>query len=443
MSDIPRIREMGYRRQFQDSFPKMYPEFEAETSCKKDRDLQLLTKTITFVVTEKCPLRCSYCYECNKDHSKVMSFETARKAVDLILDDNKLNGYMSSKASPAVIIEFIGGEPLEAVDIMDFICDYFRYRAFTLNHPWYKYHMFNITTNGVLYENPGFEKFLRKNRHRLSMTITIDGDRELHDACRVFPDGRGSYDIAVNALNWCRQYIDIPATKVTFAPENIQYIPRAVPHLFDLGFTEINANPVYEDVWKDEDAPVFYEILKELADFMIENKLYENAFCSVFDKSIGKPLSSEDNRNWCGGNGQMLAIGTDGRLFPCIRFMRYSLQSRELPEFEIGDVDKGLGTEDKNKYLKCLSCITRKSQSTDECWNCPVASGCSWCTGYNYDKFKDPDKRATFICKVHKARVLANYYYWNRLYEKLGITDEFGLNLLKDDVDFLTGGKGV
>ena len=50
-----------------------------------------------------------------------------------------------------------------------------------------------------------------------------------------------------------------------------------------------------------------------------------------------------------------------------------------------------------------------------------MASGCAWCQGENYDA-ADTDtiyQRSTAICKMHKARVRANNYYWNKLFRKL------------------------
>lgn len=41
--------------------------------------------------------------------------------------------------------------------------------------------------------------------------------------------------------------------------------------------------------------------------------------------------------------------------------------------------------------------------------------------GENYDAAKTNTiyQRSTAICKMHKARVRANNYYWNKLYRKL------------------------
>jgi hypothetical protein len=65
-----------------------------------------------------------------------------------------------------------------------------------------------------------------------------------------------------------------------------------------------------------------------------------------------------------------------------------------------------------------LSNITRRTCSTDECFNCPIAAGCAWCSGYNYEEFGTPKSRATYICIMHRARALANYYYWGTIQKK-------------------------
>ena len=50
-----------------------------------------------------------------------------------------------------------------------------------------------------------------------------------------------------------------------------------------------------------------------------------------------------------------------------------------------------------------------------------VARGCAWCQGENYDAAETDTvfQRSTAICKMHKARVRANNYYWNKLYQTL------------------------
>ena len=75
---------------------------------------------------------------------------------------------------------------------------------------------------------------------------------------------------------------------------------------------------------------------------------------------------------------------------------------------------------DKNKLRPFLT-LDRCTQSNQECIDCEVAEGCAWCQGENYDAAETPTafQRSTAICKMHKARVRANNYYWNKLYRKL------------------------
>jgi uncharacterized protein len=162
---------------WKDDFLVMYPQDVVNPT---------LVKNVTFVLTENCNLACTYCYETHKS-SKRMTKEIADRAIEFIL--TKIEG------SPAVSLDFIGGEPLLEIDLMDYIMARFKIRSFELSHPWQNNYMFSLTTNGVLYDNPKVQKFLDKNKGRCSICITIDGNRELHDKCRVFPNGKGSYDI--------------------------------------------------------------------------------------------------------------------------------------------------------------------------------------------------------------------------------------------------------
>lgn len=121
----------------------------------------------------------------------------------------------------------------------------------------------------------------------------------------------------------------------------------------------------------------------------------------------------------------MLSCDPDGYLYPCIRYMESSLGADQEP-VRIGHVDTGLvATEGEKETVRCLNCITRRTQSTDECYYCPIAEGCSWCSAYNYQEFGTADRRATYICEMHKARSLANVYFWNRWYGKMGAPERF------------------
>lgn len=401
---------------------------------KAPNEIKQRCQSITFVVTEACNLNCTYCYETHKTN-RVMTKEIAKEAVDFIFDKERINGYWDDYCD-AVILEFIGGEPFLNIDVIDYTVDYFRAKALELNHPWGQNYMISFSSNGTLYFDEKVQDFLTKNKDRVSLGITIDGNKKLHDKCRLFYDGSGSYDIVEKAvLDWNSKTC-MPNTKVTLAPENVEYLVEAQKNLYKLGITFSFTNCCYEEGWTIEHARILYKEMIELADWIIDNDLYDKFYCSLFDEDIGHELL--DTRNWCGGNGDMLAIGTDGTCYSCIRFMDYSLNNQK--EQPIGNIWDGLDSPEKNCWLCALQKINMISQcqfdDNRKCLDCPIPSGCSLCTGFNYDYFGDPNHKATFICDMHRARVLANVYFWNKLYKKLNLNKHFHLNL--DDETALT-----
>ena len=384
-----------------------------------------MARTVTFQVTDACNLACTYCYQINKAHH-TMKFEDAKAFVDMLLDaDSKSSSYINPDLSPAIVIEFIGGEPLLEIDLIDQITDYFIGEMIRRHHKWATRYMLSICSNGVLYFDERVQKYLKKHMGHLSFSISIDGNKELHDACRVFPDGRGSYDIAIAGV---KHYTEVlhgtMGSKMTIAPQNVQYVFAALKNLVELGYQEINLNCVYEKGWTQEHAKILYSQLKQCADYLIDNHLDE-VYVSMFESHCFRPKGENDLQNWCGGNGDMLAMDWKGDLYPCIRYMESSLGD-DMPPMKIGNVHDGLMvTPAEVQAVKCLKCVNRRTQSSDECFTCPIAEGCSWCTAYNYQIFGTPDKRATFICIMHKARALANSYYWNSLFRRREVPKRF------------------
>lgn len=144
-------------------------------------------------VTEFCNLNCPYCYMFNlrdfsyKSKPKVMPMEivevAARKAVALAREQEV----------PKLTISLHGGEPLlagrewfrSAVDVFK------RTGGDAVKI------VFTTQTNGVLLDEQWLEFF---EAERITIGISMDGPREIHDKFRVNFAGRGSYDDVVRGL---------------------------------------------------------------------------------------------------------------------------------------------------------------------------------------------------------------------------------------------------
>ena len=374
------------------------------------------SKEITFIVTKDCQLACKYCYLVGKNSRERMSFSVGQKAVDYILS-HEFDKFFYQES---VIWDFIGGEPFLEIDLIDKICDYIKIEMYRRNHHWFNSYRFSFSTNGLNYCSEKVQKFIDKNKNHLSIGITIDGTQRKHDLNRIYKsNGKGSYyDVIKSIPLWLEQFPN-EGTKVTISSADIPYIRESVLHLFSLGIHQININCVFENVWKIGDDILFEDQLTSLADIIIERGLYENYSCSFFDESIGKPLDPEiNNENWCGA-GKMLSVDADGIFYPCTRFAQYSLRDKKA--WIIGNVYEGIN---ENKIRPFLL-LNRVTQSPQKCIECEVASGCSWCQAENFDCADTYTlyQRSTAICLMHKARVRANNYYWNKLFRTLEVQE--------------------
>jgi len=393
----------------------------------KDRDYGWqsgMAKSITFIVTKDCQLACKYCYLVGKNTKERMTWEVAKAAIDYILDHEE------EFREGSVIWDFIGGEPFLEIDLIDRICDYLKTEMYRRDHHWFNSYRFSFSTNGINYHTDKVQQFIKKNHTHLSIAITIDGTKRKHDLNRIWKttdlppaqeggSERGSYDDVVkNIPLWLSQFPGA-ATKVTISSADIPYIKESVLHLYSLGIKEVNINCVFEDVWQEGDDALFEDQLTALADAIIDMDLYRDHVCSFFQESIGKPMDPEiENENWCGA-GKMLAVDAAGNFYPCTRFAAFSLRSK--PAWIIGNVKDGINPNRLRPFLT----LDRTTQSPEDCLRCEVASGCAWCQGENYDAAQSHTvyQRATAICKMHKARVRANNYYWNKLFRKLELQE--------------------
>lgn len=413
--DTSASRSVENREQYGDQLSRLYPK-------PQDLDVEYIgingygAKSITIQVTDSCNMACSYCYQHNKgNHS--MSFDTAKRFIDMILDsDEKTNKYVTSNIANGVIIDFIGGEPWLEVDLISKISDYFIGELFRRKHHWAIRFMLSACSNGLLHFDDRVQNYIKRHRYHFSYNVSIDGDKALHDSCRVDLSGNGTYDRAIAAVYHYNEMMGgNMGSKMTISPDNVNSVGNAVIDMVKKGYKAINLNCVYEEGWTNEHAKELYWQLHYLTDWVCENGLQDDISFSILRENACQPVDEANNKNWCGGAGCMLAIDYKGDIFPCLRYMESSVGDNAKP-YIIGNLDDGIcNTQEHCNRVDCMRDVTRRSQSTDECWNCPIAMGCGWCSAYNYEVFGTINKRTTFTCCMHKARSLATYYHQRKI----------------------------
>lgn len=392
-------------------------------------------RNITFQVTDDCCCNCSYCYQTNKHHN-YMSNEIGKNIIDLLfkLSQNQDDTQVINHNTLGIILDFIGGEPLMNINTIDYICSYFLDTCIQLNHIWVNKWKATMISNGAYYFDNSVQKFLNKFQNFLNFDITLDGPKEVHDMCRKYHNGLGNFDDAYAAFKDCQKRFNTNTTKVTISPENLIVLDDILDFFVEEHITNIFANPIYEHNWSYDEAKIYYQKLKKIANSLLSNDTDQKYLLSIFEENtLGYPLKETQLETWCGGSGKMLAFDPMGNAFPCLRYMDSSLNISQKPLI-IGDCVNGIyNTLDSQQIYKKLISINRKTQSTEQCFNCPIAAGCSYCSAWNYQLYGTVNSRCTYICNMHKARVLANVYYWNLYYQKYKINKKFKLFLPLED----------
>lgn len=152
----------------------------------ESRNLRLVIHT-----TEACNFRCRYC-ACDFSNKK-MSLEVQNRIVHFIRKN--INQYTS------VQIEWFGGEPLMAIDVIENISK----QVIEICKKAKKPYSASITSNGY-YLTPENIKILLECNVR-SYTITIDGTKKIHDQNRPLINGQGSYEKIISNLVYIRDNI--------------------------------------------------------------------------------------------------------------------------------------------------------------------------------------------------------------------------------------------
>jgi hypothetical protein len=187
------------------------------------RDLQLF-------LTRRCQLRCRYCPVRKKDED--LPLELAFKAVDFLLGSQ----------SPDVTLEFYGGEPLLAFDVMRRTVDYAAGRARALG----KKIRFFTATNAIALDE---EKLAWMARHRFLVELSWDGSPKTHNLLRKGPGQADSYRAMRRIVSRVlRSGVDLTVIVVTI-PKTAGRLAENIEHLLGLGIRSLDLSYAIGVYW--------------------------------------------------------------------------------------------------------------------------------------------------------------------------------------------------
>ena len=345
-------------------------------------------RIVSLTVTSACNLRCKYCYE---EHSL-----RSKEIMDISLAKEVICYYMEEEGADTVEIDYFGGEPLIAFDLIRDVVDWFH----TLT--WNRKHVFFISTNGTIL-NDEMRDWLYKNKNCVQVGFSIDGTKISHDLCRS-----GSYDLLVKNLPFFRKYWSHQPAKMTVCSDTIPYLADGVIELEEMGML-FTTNMAFENHWGDEEnkstlREMYEHQLSRLVDYYVEHPLLYpvSPILTAIPEYLVIPSFEEMNtkeiKRFCGAGHEMAAIDVDGTRYPCHRFMPW-ITKKPAPK----------------ENVNC-----QNAWKPESCANCKLIPSCPTCAGYNWEINGDTGHRTTFHCESYKLEVMASCLLeWKRLRRKL------------------------
>lgn len=193
---------------------------------------------LSIELTGKCNLNCTYCYQHSWKKRENISKEIIEKIAEYVEKCTDLMAYRRVK------IDFIGGEPFLATDMMNFayykiknICDR---KNISLE--------IQIETNGTLITYENIKMFHNLN---LQVTLSLPGD---HNNLRPYKNGKGTYDKIISNLIECRNLFEKHSINLTIRynvhSRNYMFFPSFLEELKKLRIPVKTIKTSYTDEYK-------------------------------------------------------------------------------------------------------------------------------------------------------------------------------------------------
>lgn len=305
----------------------------------------LTQKRIMLLVTEDCNLRCSYCYEHQKN-SKKMTFKMAKTILD-----EKLKGLSNSDL---IIIEVFGGEAFANFSLIKEID---RYLEKNFGHLNIKY---ETTTNGTLVHGE-IQKWLFEHKDKFFIALSLDGTKEMHDINRVFLNGDGTFD-SIDIDFFANTWPGCPA-KMTISEKTLSHLAEGVAYLDKLGFKSDATLSIGVNWNQEKNIPVLEKELNKLIDYYTENPGIP--LCTMLNQDLRLIFTPiDEDYRFCGAGVDMICFDTEGRAYPCQGFAPVS----------IGEEAKNYINFDEKNFRFTESNMCKQCQWVRLCPNCYAAN---------------------------------------------------------------------
>lgn len=361
----------GYRNKF-DEYA------QSETVCNNNlENKQKVLERLVIHVSNSCNLRCIYCYA----NGGVYHSEEANLSEEML---QLIIKKFYEEFDKILMIQFFGGEPLMNLPLIRSACE--RIRKIDEERGYVT--KFGLVTNGTLI-NDDFIKLV--NEYEIGVTISYDGDVEVNNMLRKYPNGEGASDTIIKNAKKLKQEtnflqtIEVTYTKLHYQNnvtimDIIKHIKEELPgmpiHLIPAGGNEscTYTLPHYEmfkesvdDIFRENKDNLFnynYSLVERLINALVNKEAFSSVIC---DAGIGT-----------------LSVNVKGEVYPCFMFT------------DNNDLILGNIKDDNLFHSKAFTSIIQKikefsiKEKNPKCQKCFIKKMCNGCLGLNMMHSGDP-----------------------------------------------------
>ncbi|MCI9635846.1 MAG: radical SAM protein [Hungatella sp.] len=306
-------------------------------------------------VTEGCNLRCSYCYERVSqvwNQKRIMDWDVAKKAIDQFLF------YVQKNEKKKISLRFFGGEPLLNWEVIEKTMDYVKGKL-----PDDTRVSYIINTNGTLIDDVRAEFFAK---HNISVSLSLDGVKDIHDKFRVYPDGSGSFEVVDKNMNHlikhgCNFNLSVVCTEETLKrlTELIDYISakqKKMKYRIPVCFNFVQITDDEGQLTEDEKIDLLIKALRYANEKEVQS--FGGLTHFVFEKLLHNYIGT-----YCGGSGSEFSVAPSGDIFPCSGL-----------DIKLGNIESFDDIFQSETYVNLCK---RKSGNITRCRDCEIECFCS------------------------------------------------------------------
>lgn len=277
----------------------------------------------TISLTNKCNLRCSYCYERHLNtHYGNITHEIMHRVKDFI-----------NQRSDAGTVYLFGGEPLLYREEVRYFCENLKARQFV------------ITTNGTLLDEP-FIQWCAERGVIINMS---------HDGAECAERGADRTLLDAN-LKLLLQYQPDTLVQLVYTQDNLPHLYDNILYLKTLGVKKVSA--AMDAFLIPDDPDSFGDLLREQWQRIA-------GIPDLFVYEIASKMKHIKNhqRSTCEICKKKLFINWDGQFYPCVQF-------QNLPAYRCGNLSVGIQAE------AARTAHPDYSMMSSRCEGCEIAEYC-------------------------------------------------------------------